>query len=518
VRSRNELSQFTFDDLGEDALQLATQFDGIASYKLRHTLISAFGSANYIYANKYYLTANGRVDGSSKFGADNKYGFFPSAAFAWKITGEPFMRSIKDVVSNMKLRTSYGLTGSQAVQPYATLNRYAIGLVGMADNGLHTATYPLGVPNSSLKWATTYSTNIGMDIGLWGNKLVFSVDAYIKDTKDLLINRQIPAATGFTEMASNLGELENRGLEFSIGYNLKSEKVRWSTNLNLSFNKTTVLSLGGEEYLYGSNIGIAGGTINYPASKTEIGDPVGRFFGWEVDGLIQVDDFVDYGNGDLTIKTDANGKPAAIPNNASEKFPGRWNFVDQNGDNIINEDDRVYIGDPNPDFVFGWNNTINIGNFDITLFFQGSYGNEILNVNKMITGTGFGSGFGNYNSTVDWFDNRYALDTPHNDHRYPSKIMASSSNTLRHTNALVEDGSYIRLKNVLVRYKIPLNKNNVFKNITVVASASNLFTLTGYSGSDPEVSAFGSSILNSGIDYFVYPQMRQYSLGFNLSF
>lgn len=505
-RGYQNISDFTFDNLGFDALHLGQSRNLTSSQKVNNTLQSGFARLNYVFNNKYYLTATGRADGSSKFGENNKWGFFPSGAFSWRISEESFMENLSNTLSNLKLRTSYGATGSQAVAPYQTLSLYSISQVPMADGLMYSYTYPNNIGNDNLKWATTVTMNLGLDVGLFDNKLSFSVDAYQKNTVDLLINREIPQSTGYSTAAMNLGELENKGIEFELVYSaIKKRNFSWDTRFNISGNKTKAISLGGNEYIDSPNL--SANHLSFSGTRTMEGEEPGLFYGWVVDGLIQVDDFVDYANGDFTIRTDEDGNPAFAPDGA-DAYPGRLKYVDLNEDGIINEDDRDFIGNPNPDFIFGWNNEFTIGKFDVSMFFQGSYGNDILNLTKLVTGIGYNR----YNSTEDWYYGRWNIENQHNNMNLPSGI-----ETIRPSSIAIEDGSYLRLKNLIVRYNLQTKFLGV-KKAVLFASATNLFTLTNYSGSDPEVSAYGNSILEAGIDYNSYPKSRTFTLGVNLSF
>ena len=214
-----------------------------------------------------------------------------------------------------------------------------------------------------------------------------------------------------------------------------------------------------------------------------------------------------YENGDFSVVT-SDGDPVFVPYNG-DVIPGHWKYVDQNDDGTINEDDRVALGNPNPDFVFGWNNEVSIGPFDISIFFQGSYGNDIMNVNKFITGYGWDG----YNSTEDWYENRWTLQNQHNDAQYPSGVSNLTTN-----NLAVEDGSYIRLKDLIVRYNLPIENIKLFRSASIYVSGNNLITLTKYSGMDPEVSSFDNALLASGIDFTSYPRSRSFIAGINLGF
>ena len=504
VVTDQEISNFTFDNLGVNSLQQGQTRNETNSDKYTQTLKSAFARVNYSFDDKYLLTLTARADGSSKFGDNNKWGFFPAVAGSYRISEESFFQV--GFMNELKLRGSWGVTGSQAVAPYQTLATFGTRRVGMADAMLYNFTYPSRLANEDLKWASTETINVGLDIGLINNRVSLTLDYYTKETTDLLLNRQLPASVGFSSVTANLGSLENEGIEVTLSTTvLSGDNFIWNSKLNVSHNKTTISDLGENGFIDGPNIG--NNYLNFPTSRTNEGDQIGLFYGWEVEGLIQTDDLVDYANGDFTIVT-TDGNPAFVPYNG-DVIPGHWKYVDQNDDGIINEDDRVVLGNPNPDLVFGWNNEVSIGRFDISVFLQGSYGNDIMNVNKSITGYGWDG----YNSTEDWYANRWTLQNQHNDAQYPSGVSNLTTN-----NLAIEDGSYVRLKDLIVRYNLPVENIKFFRSASIYVSGNNLITLTKYSGMDPEVSSFDNALLASGIDYTSYPRSRSFIAGINLGF
>jgi TonB-linked SusC/RagA family outer membrane protein len=515
-RQRMEIVNFTFDNLGVNALQLGQDRVSTTTLKEQNNLRSAFARFNYSFRGKYLLTLTGRTDGSSKFVKSNRWSFFPSVALAWNVHDESFLKNWKDL-EQFKIRTTYGQTGNQAIQPYATLSEFALGSSIFTDSQFYTSTFPANIANQELTWSTTTQTNFGFDLSMFNGRFAITADYYKKESKDLLINQLIAPSTGFGSVATNLASLENEGIELSLSLGIiENEKFSWNSNINFSKNKTLVTSLGDNEFLDGGNI--SANFLNFPVSRTEVGTEPGLFIGWEVNGLIQTNDLTDYENGDLTIR-DINGTPAFVADNGNT-IPGQWKIVDQltidsNGDGIpdeadgvINESDRKIIGNPNPDFTFGWSNDFKIGErLGVSLFFQGSYGNDIFNASGVYTNFGFST----YNNTEEWFNKRWTLDNQHNDPRYPSGV-----DEIRTTNISIEDGSYIRLKNAVIRYNLPVEKKWGVKSFQVLLSATNIFTLTKYTGADPEVSSSGGSALQFGIDYNSYPRSRIISLGLNI--
>ncbi|WP_139959664.1 SusC/RagA family TonB-linked outer membrane protein [Flavicella sediminum] len=518
-------NDFTFDDLGPDAIQLAQQISDPKSFKSNNYIQSLLFRFVYSYKKKYTFTATGRNDGDSKFSQGNPWGFFPSVAVAWDVNKEGFMKKIKSI-SQFKIRTSYGKVGSSiGVGPYSTLDTYAIGRIGLTDNTLNTATFSERIANKELTWETSSTLNLGLNLNLFRNRLRTSVDVYERITENLLNNLQIPLQNGFGSIPINDGKLENRGIEVDFSYDIfRNKNFSWTTKFNWTKNVTKLIEYGTNEFIQGPNL--ATNFFGIDGTRTTPGQQLGLFYGYKVTGLIQVDDLVDYPNGNFNIKTeagvDADGNPTNNPRFASTSrnnngngpvqanTPGVWKFDDLNGDGIISIEDRQVIGNPNPDFFFGWNNQFKVGDFNISMFVQGSFGNDILNLNRAF----ISSGWVGANSSQDYLANRWTLDNQHNNVRYPS---TGSPEVVNIPNSvLVEDGSYVRLKNLSIRYN--LKKVPLFKNATIVATGTNLVTITKYTGPDPEVSTNGNGALNRGIDYSAYPRPKVYTLGVNLTF
>lgn len=506
-RAFHVYTDFTFDDLGPNAIQLAHNPQIFRSEKTNYTIHSGFFRFGYIFKNKYLLTLNGRADGTSKFAKGNRWRFFPSMALAWVINKESVFKNLEDL-NHLKLRLSYGETGSQfGVDPLATQNIFSIGRIALADDNLYTAAFPSGIPNKSLTWETSKTLNLGLDFGIFKNRITGSLEYYNRKTDRLLTQLQIPAQTGFNSVSVNAGELNNRGIEVSLDVKVvQNERFKWNSKVNWSSGKTKIINLGSNPFIDSPNLSANFFTV--PGSRSFIGDEIGLFYGYKVNGLIQVDDLEDYENGDFSIRTGENGEPlyASIGDNR----PGTWIFDDANSDGIINIEDRQIIGNPNPDFFFGWNNNFTVGSFDISLFFQGSYGNDVLNLNKAFTGIGWPGG----NASQEWFEKRWTLNNQHNNVKWPN-VQAVNAVTIPNS-VYVEDGSYIRLKNLAVRYHLPLKKNAA--KLALSFTATNLFTLTNYGGIDPEVDTYNGNPLLKGVDFSAFPRPKMYSLGLDLSF
>ncbi|WP_418263634.1 SusC/RagA family TonB-linked outer membrane protein [Flavobacterium faecale] len=524
-RGREEYTDFTFDDLGPDAIQLARLSSKYSTDKSNNYIKSLLFRFNYSYKGKYTFTATGRNDGDSKFSQGEPWGFFPSAAISWDVNKEGFMKTIK-TISQLKFRASYGQVGSSiGVAPYSTLDTYDIGRIGLTDNSIYTGTYSSRIANKNLTWETSTTLNLGLNLNFFKNRLRTTADVYERITDNLLNNLPIPRQNGFGTLPVNDGKLENKGVEFDIAYDIfKSKNFTWTSKFNWTKNITTLVEYGTNEYIDGPGIGANFFQIN--ATRTFPNQQLGLFYGYKAIGLIQPSDLVDYPNGNFNIRTepgfDSNGNPADMPvivttvrnnngnGNPGQNAPGLWKFEDVNGDGIISIEDRQTIGNPNPDFFFGWNNQFQIGNFDVSIFIQGSYGNDILNLNKAF----IGSGWSGANGSTDYYANRWTLDNQHNDINYPSLNGPTGINVPN--SAYIEDGSYVRIKNLSVRYNFRDIK--FFSNASIVFTGTNLLTFTKYSGPDPEVSTNGNGALNRGIDYEAYPRPKVYSLGVNLSF
>ena len=518
-------TDFTFDDLGIDALQLASTAQNFSTVRTNNYFQSLLYRLNYTFDEKYTLTTTGRYDGDSKFSQGQPWGFFPSAAVSWDMHKEKFIRDIRDI-SLLKLRVSYGQVGSSnGVGPYSTLDLYNIGNIGLTDNNLYTSTFPARIANQDLTWETSTTLNIGFNANFFRNRLRTSVDVYERITDNLLNNLQIPIQNGFNSIPINDGTLNNRGIEIDLAYDIiKKENFSWTSKLNWTKSVTKLVDYGANEFVDGP--GIAANFFQINATRSYPGEELGLFFGYKVTGLIQPEDLVDYANGNFNIKTvpgvDADGNATQeqlfattvrnnnTTGNPGANSPGLWKFEDINGDGIINQEDRQTIGNPNPDFFFGWNNQFRIGNFNIAMFIQGSVGNDIMNLNRAF----IGSGWQGANGTQDYYNNRWTVNNQHNDIRYPS--FNGPTGVTVPNSVFIEDGSYVRLKNLSIRYNFKDVK--FFSNIGVVLTGTNLVTLTNYTGPDPEVSTNGSGALNRGIDYSAYPRPKLYTLGLNLTF
>lgn len=489
------VSNFGIETLGSDNIGVGIGDPNVGSGRSKSVLKSGFLRLNYSFDNRYLFTATMRADGSSRFAANEKWGYFPSAAIGWRISEEEFLID-HETISNLKLRASYGVTGSQAIAPYQSLASYGTTVYGVG-NSPSLAFIPQSVANPNLRWETTNQLNLGLDLGLLNNRISFTGDYFRKVTEDLLQSINIPVQSGFGGALVNFGSIKNEGVEFSINaYPIQTNNFNWNTSFNYTTYKTTVLELGGNEEILGPSLGVnvfENGHIYRP------GDEYGLFYGHRAIGLIQESDFDE--EGDITI-----------PILRDDDVLGHWKFEDINGDGVINNEDRTVIGNPNPDFVFGWNNDFNYGSFGLNIFIQGSIGNDIYNTIGTVINSGLNVTESYKNQTVDWFQNRWTMENPHNDIRYPS----INSYYPVVANYMVEDGSYVRLKNVSMSYDIPFE--NFGFDLQIFITGTNLVTVTNYSGFDPEVSSLGANSLAPGVDLGAYPRQKSYTAGLRMTF
>ncbi len=463
-------------------LAAATTINPPSSGISKWTLASWLGRVNYSMNSKYYATASVRADGSSRFGEENKWGIFPSGAVAWRISEESFMQSVK-FVNSLKLRASYGITGNTALSPYQSLNRLsAVRYIEVGQT--ETIGYaPSGIANSKLRWETTGQLDIGFDLGIVNDRINFTFDYYRKNTNNLLASVPLPPSVGFGSILQNIGEIQNEGVEFSVNAEILTGEFKWDVSAQISANKNKVVKLSGDKDIIAS--GNISGLSGYNIAR--VGLPLGMFYGYIEDGL------------------DANGL---------------IKYVDINKDGAINPLDRVIIGDPNPDFTFGFNSTFAYKNFDLNIFIEGVQGNNIF----------FQTGYTNLNSfqrgqnqLADIFGNYWTADKPNPNAKYP-KISAGTQ--MAASNRFIEDGSYLRVKTLQLGYNLPVRKlgAHFISKARIYVKTNNLFTLTNYIGLDPDVNTTGNdsqnvgSRLGVGTDTNGYPNAKIYAAGIQIDF
>lgn len=479
--------QTTYKNLGLASVQR------ISNESLSESLQSFLGRVNYSLFDRFLFTASIRADGSSKFQEDNRWGYFPSGSVAWRMSEEGFIQQIA-WINNLKIRASYGLTGSQAIQPLATLS---VPIIDPSVNYPFTAeTATVGVApseqlaNPDLTWETTTQTNVGLDLGLWSNRLTFTLDLYKKNTTDLLLNRVLPAFVGPVVVSQNIGEVENKGFDLSLGTTiLQNSDWHISSILTVTRNVNKVLALvNDDEPMELGNI-YYNNTFPVNPTRVEVGLPISSFRGYVFEGVYQLgeeEEAAKYG-----------------------KVPGQARYKDVNGDDLISSDDIVTVGDGNPSVTWGWNWTFGWKKFDLNFLVLGTHGNDIYNFMRMKM---MGLGASQFHAVHADYKDRWTENNP-------SEIPSGRDGTEFLSNQFIENGSFVSMKHLTLGYTF----NNVLNGIGMNAlrlylSAENLFIITNYTGYDPESTASGNSDVDLGIDYNAYPINRSFAMGLKLTF
>ena len=479
-------------------LDNATKATDVGGNSYRWALMSYMARLHYSYDDRYLLTATFRADGSSKFGKDNRFGYFPSFAAAWNIGNEAFMQSVKPV-SLLKLRAGYGQTGNQNIGAYAFADKlsvngvYNFGSQRGFESNLVNLIYPYLLSNPSVKWESVEQYNVGLDIGFLQNRIVANLDFYVKNTRDMLTKKPVPQTSGTSlEQADwppvNIGKVLNRGFEFTVNTKNFVGEFKWETSLNMSFNHNEVVSIGGPEILNG-------------VSLIREGQPINSFYGYELGGIYQTLDEV------FTGPVMENRAPDKASHNPYKNTsPGDMWFVDVDGNGEINDLDRTVIGNPSPDCIFGFNNTFSYKNFDLSIFFQGALGNQVWN--------GVRASHESMNSTYNQLATTLERWTGEgSSYSMPRAIYADPNNNSRASTRWLEDGAYAKLKNLTFGYTLPEKwiRKAKMKALRLYVSLDNLCTITNYSGLDPEAGL-------NGLDYGVYPSARTYMFGVSVKF
>jgi TonB-linked SusC/RagA family outer membrane protein len=472
-------------------MENGTQQPTVSGTVLSSTLFSYIGRANYSYADKYFVTATIRRDGSSRFGENHKWGVFPSASLGWRISEEEFMKPL-GFISDMKIRAGYGITGNQPNGNYW----FASALQTVKYNFNNTvvnAVVPNLMPNPNIQWEEQKQANIGMDAALFNQRIDISLDGYIKNTAKMLVPMAVPVSTGYSDVYVpyiNAGKMENKGIEVSLSSRNMIKEFTWNTMFNFSYNRNTVKGLNDSVPMPSGSIG-----LNYNLALIQAGYPINEFYGFLTDGIFQTQEEVD--NHAVQI-------PGNDPYNRTS--PGDIRYKDVNNDGVINDKDRVFIGNPNPTFIFALNNSFAYKGFDLSIFLQGVSGNKILNANRIWSEAMSIA----QNQSAETLNRWTAAGTSNS---MPRAIYNDPNKNNRPSDRFIEDGSYFRVKNITFGYTLPaqLTKQAHLSKVRVYASALNLFTITKYTGFDPEVST-------NGIDNNVYPVTNTVSFGLNLGF
>jgi len=515
---RASASNFPAVNNGWDNLSLGTVVGVPSSYAEDDKLLSFFGRLNYSYGDKYLLTATLRADGSSKFGVNNQWGYFPSVALAWRVINEDFMKKAP-VFSDLKLRVSYGQSGNNRIPNYTALGTYTTGLYPINNTNVLSA-FQNNLPNPFLQWEANESVNVGLDMGFLKQRITLTTEWYDNRSKNLLFDVRIPGSTGFSSQFQNIGKTASKGLEFSLNtVNITGNGFNWSTNFNIAFNKTKVLELS-----EGENFKIVSSYTDINDFILQVGKPVGTMYGYLTDGLYQVSDF-DY-NSTTNTYTLKNG---VVKDNRTVQ-PGYQKFKDISGpngvpDGVISDADRTIIGNANPKYTGGIGNSFSYKGIDLSVFLNFSVGGDIYNANVLNN-----SALSNqYKNSLQRFANRWTtinaagarvtdpteLAALNQGKTVPSYVGIVSD---RPYNTLIEDGSFLRINNVSLGYTFPkeLIQKIKLSNARIYFTAYNLHVFTKYSGYDPEVSTVNNAI-TPGVDFSAYPRAKSFVFGLNLS-
>ena len=487
-------NNFFTNALGENNIGLGANVLTPVSGKNANSLASYFGRINYRLFERYLFTVTVRADGSSRFGPNNKWGVFPSAAFAYRVIDEKFMQAVP-VISDLKLRLSYGVTGNQEIGSYQSLGRYGLSAYSAGASRLIGLT-ALNIPNPDFSWESTGASDAGIDIAFLKNRVAVTADYYLKKTKNLLLLVSVPQTSGYANVLQNAGSVQNQGFEFSLTTtNYDTKQFSWSTNLNFSLNRNKVLDLNGEKERF---VGESSASLfpggNGTTSVLRVGEPIGSFYGYVFQGIWQSQD---------EIQTSGITTPVR---------PGDPRYADLNGDNLINNADRTIIGQAQPKFIYGVTNSFNVGPFSLSVFIQGVQGSDILNLNRYEIESGFIT-----TNKLKTVVNRWTGPGTSNTIPKANSVVRRSTGI---TSDVIEDGSFVRLKTVTLGFNIPLPAqfSNTVKTASIYVTGQNLITVTDYSGYDPEVNSFGNSGLSLNTDYNAFPGVRTFTAGLRLGF
>ncbi|GAA4413014.1 TonB-dependent receptor [Nibrella viscosa] len=469
-------SGFPNDATANEAVQLALNRT-VSSSRSKERLDSYLGRINYGFRDKYFLDLTARVDGSSKFGANNKYGFFPAVSAAWRLIEEPFLKNV-GWLTDLKLRASWGITGNAGgISPYQSLATVSSSGSDYQFNHTYlTGINPTGIANPDLRWEKSTQTDIGLDVGLFNNRLSLIVDVYDKKTRDLLYIKTLPLSSGYGSIVGNFAALENKGIELAANARVLNGAVKWDVSANATVNRNNVLDLDG---------GTTQERFVTTYSILSVGQPLGLFKTYVFDGINQTGE---------TILPGYDGRL------------GGHKVKDLNGDGTISAADQTITGNPNPKFIFGFSTNLSYHNFDLSAFLSGSQGNDIYNQARFAFETPLGQ-----RNLLKGVANRWSPTNPSNEY-----ASAAQGSRLPVSNRFVEDGSYIRCKNVTLGYTLP--KISGLQRVRLYVSGNNLFTLTNYTGFDPEVNTYAGSNTVIGVDNLVYPPARSFLGGLQVTF
>jgi TonB-linked SusC/RagA family outer membrane protein len=511
----------TFDYKGTVAEQMSTEalginglhtgnYQNVTPWQYDWSMMSALFRMNYNFKYKYYLTFSFRADGSSKFPVGNRWGYFPSAGLSWNFNREDWLKD-KTWLSNGKLRASWGQTGNnRTTTPYdyysqiATLPGHVESYDYVFNGQIVSGYFPSNMSNEKLRWETTDQWNVGLDVSFFENRIKMTADWYLKNTRDLLLQATIPASSGYTSAMLNIGSMQNQGVEFTLNLvPIQRKNFSWAMDFNIAMNRNKVTALTNNQYSLMSEVKW---DYNYNSQYpyiTQVGKPSGMMYGYIYEGTYKSDEF----NGN-TLK---DGVPYMNSIGKDKTKPGDPKYRDVNKDGIIDDNDRTIIGCGQPIHTGGFGNTFNFYGFDVNVFFAWSYGNDVINANRLVFENGSKQNLNLFSSYSDhWTEvTNENSDIP--------RIGANGMNV--YSSRVVEDASFLRLKNITIGYTFPRSvlRKMHFDTMRVYLSAENVFTLTGYTGPDPEVST-RNSVLTPGFDWSAYPRSKGVTAGLSFTF
>lgn len=521
-----ELNHYSYESFGVDNANFLDETNGVNSigkgnilkslysYRGINNRVSYLARVYYDLYARYLFTTSLRIDGSDKFGKGNRYGYFPSFAFAWRLSEEKFMKS-QSVIDNLKLRLSYGKTGNERIPAHQYManmeNSYYNGVLGLT---------PSTLANPDLKWETTTQYNAGIDLGVFNSRIQLNVDVYKKITDDMLMPAPMPSQSGFSTQWKNIGRVDNHGIEVQlVTNNIITKDFEWTTSFNISKNKNEVKNLGGVDFI---PVNIGGGWITN-VGRVMVGEEIGTAYGYVFDGVYQLDEFTWQDNNDESIPFEERNfklKPGVVSVEGVNVKPGSFKFKNLDGseDNVVNENDQQVISRSSPKFFGGISNSFRYKDFELTIFLTGSYGNEIFNESRFRLEGGVPLAW--VNLSKDFWDNRWTPDNPTNEYGTFS-LDTKNTTSMKTSSYYVEDASYLRLKTIALSYNVPksfLRKISWSKltNLKIYGTADNIYTWTKYTGFDPEIDS-GNALL-PGFDRISYPRTRSFIFGINATF
>lgn len=524
------VKQMPYPNHGIDDISLGTVSSKSSSHS-HSGIVSAFFRANYTFDERYLLTATIRADGSSKFAKGNQWGIFPSFSGAWRISEEKFWKEnhLTNVINNLKLRVGYGTTGNNGVSSYSYRTNVSLTAYPL-NNNLNNPAYVLGTQlgNPDLKWETQVATNVGLDISLFNSRINLTAEWYNNQANDLLLNSLVPVSTGYSTQFQNVGKMRNRGWEFTLNtVNIRTKDFSWTSDLNLSFNKSKVIALenGQTEKTFSAGDSRSG-MVNYYAT---VGHALGDMYGYKYEGVYTAEDFVETSDGKWTLRDGVVRPKTGSPQPGDIKYAA--DDVDENGNPIFSKK-NVKIGNGTPKCIGGFTNNFTYKGFDLSIFLKFAVGQDIYNANKQSLTTyslfeNIPQEFSNYYRVVDPSTGRQATLTrmqelnPNASDRIWGLTKNNKEWGFYPSSYFVEDGSYLRLSQITIGYTLPKAwlKKVMISHARIYFTANNIATLTGYSGYDPEVSAAKDNVVTTpGYDSSAYPRSRSFVVGLNLTF